>query len=263
MAAGGLGGRQTRGEQPDRADLIGKFHAGQRRERMLINNRYSHYVIVFRSGIALLETAHELDAVMAAIRNGSVALEVAKPFATLFAAPHLVDQVIAQLQNGDSWVAKLVGCLSETGEVDAKLAGLRDLTPELLDQTFPERVTGVPIDEITCAVLNRGPLATTKHVESMGTTALTVVPFGTRLLHLGPLVAELVIKHRVPGEKNEGQLWLRPDRSELWLRPDHTDPLDEVARMMRQALGTRFREEADTWRAVRGVFPGRGFAIER
>jgi hypothetical protein len=161
-------------------------------------------------------------------------------------------------------VANLVGCLSEeTGEVDAKLAGLRDLTPALLDQTFPERVTGVPIDEITSAVLNRGPLASTKNVESMGTTALTGVPFATRLLHLGPLVAELVIKHRVAGQKNEGQLWLRPDRSELWLRPGHSDPLDEVAKVMREALGARFREKADNWRAVRGVFPGRGFAIER
>jgi hypothetical protein len=262
MATGGTGSPK-RVEQPDRADLIGIFHAGQRRERALIHNKYSHYVIVFRSGIALLETAHELDQAVARIRNGTVALEFAKPFAAAF-APQAVDWVVTQLQNGDSWVARFVGCLSEdTGEIDAKLAGLSDLTPALLDQTFPERATGVPIDQITSAVLNRGPLATTKYVEPVGTTGLTFVPFASRLLHLGPLVAELVINHRVDGQKNEGQLWLRPDRSELWKRPDRSDPLDEVATMMREALGTRFSETADTGRALRGVLPGRGFAIER
>jgi hypothetical protein len=247
----------TDGPRADGADLIGIFHAGQRRERFLINSSYSHYVVVFRSGIALLESAHWRDLVSAVLRVASVPLEVGKALA-------ITPQIIGDLQNGDSFLAKFVGSLDETQVFDAKqLSEFRDLTPAFLDQNF-KRVTGVSIEQITSAVLNRGPLATAKSVESIGRAALTAVPLGTQLLHLGPLVAELVIKFRVNGQRNDGELWLRPDRSELWLRPGRSDPLDEVAKMMREALGKdRFSEQAGIWRAVRGVFPGRGLAIER
>lgn len=34
--------------------------------------------------------------------------------------------------------------------------------------------------------------------------------------------------------------------------------------MMREALGDdRFSEQVNVWRAVRGIFPGRGLGIER
>lgn len=242
-------------EQADGADLIGVFYVKVRRERVLINTSYSHYVAVFRSAITLIEAAHWRDLLSARAKQVSVAAPLASWFAHLCAAPEAVNQVISALQNGDSLLSKFVGALHEPGVIDAKLAGLQDLSPELLDQNFPKLVTGVSIEQVTEASLNRGPLATAENVVRLSNMALKLVPHASAVLHLGPLGAELVIKYRVPGQRTEGELWLWPDRS---------TPLDRVAMMMREALGDdRFSEQVNVWRAVRGVFPGRGLGIER
>lgn len=227
----------SRDKPSENADLIGQFRATQRTERYALSGTFSRHIVVFRSEIVLLYTDDWIDVVANVLKLGGPALGVAQSFASACAAPDRINDVIEQLKNADSVLAKFVRYLPNSGRIDAKLAGLNDLTPELLDEMFPTRISRLRLDRITSARLNLGPLAGAPKM--VGAPAKVVVklvmnhvPFGTSVVNVDALTHELIIKAVAPERiKGTGELWFRADRSQ---------PLDEVTAMMREALGDRF-----------------------
>jgi hypothetical protein len=246
-----------RAESLDAADLIGKFNATQRRERFLVSNRYSHHVVVFRSTIMLVETDRFRDQVRAWAKTTGAVLPLVSAGATSLAAPHVVTQALSWIEKGDSGLAKVVGAMPKSRDIEARLAALEHLTPSLLEEYFPGLVSEVPTTCITSAVLNHGPATVAEKVLPAATVVsaveaakapLSLVPVAPALIDVGPLTAELIIKYRDPERKPE---------LELWLGTNGAEPLDDVARVMREMLGKRFSEQADMWSALRAVGPGR------
>jgi hypothetical protein len=199
-------------------DLIGKFKASQGRQRLLVRAEYSHVVVAFHSEIVFVEAEPVRDKARKILKYGSKALTVASGGATALAAPVAVGQHIHLAQHADSLLTKLVEWLPSSGIV-ARLEGLDELQPDRLEQEFPGHVRRLPIDLVNSATLNRVPFAT-----------------------------EMIVRYRDPASPTEAQLWLRPDDSE---------PLDEVAYLMRQVLADRFKVTRNLGSAARSKFPGR------
>jgi hypothetical protein len=253
-----------RAESPDADELIGKFNATQRRERVLVSNNYSHYVVVFRSTIMLIETDHKRDRIAAVAKFASVALPFGNWLASL-ANAQVVTQVVRWIQDADSGLVAGAASLPKSRAVEDTLAAKEHLTPDLVERSFRAGlVSELPTACITSAVLNRGPAerpegSVAPAVLNGAVTAAAQVPLplmsvAPALINVGPLSAELIIKYRNP-QRKEGL--------ELWLGANGAEPLDDVATMMREALGTdRFSEQADYWYAWRGVLPGRAATID-
>jgi hypothetical protein len=186
----------------------------------------------------LLYTDDWKDPAANVLKHGGPALVAAQSFASACAVPDRINDVIEQLKHADSVLARFVRYLPNSGRIDAKLAGLNDLTPELLDEMFPTRMSRLRLDRITSAGLNLGPLAGAPKMVGVPAQvvvklAMQHVPFGTSVVNVNALTHELIIKAVAP-ERNKGT-------GELWFRADRSQPLDEVTAMMREAFGDRFR----------------------
>jgi hypothetical protein len=125
---------------------LGAFDADQQRERLVLKNSYSHRIIVFDTGIALVEMAPVRDALRAAIKY------LALP-AHLIASPH----VKAAEQATQRVATALLALSPERRSASARLAAIQELSPESLAEVFPRHVTGLSTDQITSAVLRRIP----------------------------------------------------------------------------------------------------------
>jgi hypothetical protein len=265
----------------DGDDLIGKFTATQRRERVLISNNYSHHVVVFRSTIMLIETDRLKDRMAAWAKTGTAALPIVSGLASALVASRVVTQAFDWIQTADSGLAKVAANVAKSRAIEAKLDELQHLSPDLLDKCFAGNVFEVPRTCITSAVLNRGPLevvpaAVAKKVVPATTTDLAAqvehalaraatlavaaaqvpvshVPVVPALINVGPLKAELIIKYRDPNRKSE---------LELWLGTGSAETLKDIARMMREILGDDFSERAEMWSALRAALPGKSTRLD-
>lgn len=231
-------------------DLIGKFNATQRRERVLISNSFSHHVVVFRSTIMLLETGRVKDQLAAWAKAGGVLFSLGGGQLTNALGGSAATQAVNWIQSADSGLARLADRIPNSGAIEAKVAALEHLRPDLLDECFAGYVSEVPTACITSAVLNRGPLTVAPAAAGLALAAVQVplsfLPVVPALINVGPLKAELIIKYRNPERKSE---------LELWLGTDEAEPLDDIAKMMSEALGDRFSERAEIFSAIRAALP--------
>jgi hypothetical protein len=233
----------------DSDDLIGSFPAWQRRERFFISNNYSHYVFVFRSTIMLVETNPLGDKAAAWAKRVLAALPFVNWAATALNVPQ-VNQALRPIRKVDRGVAAAAARLPKSRASEAILAAHKRVTPDLLDKRFAGRVHEVPKPCITSAVLNRGPLdplaARADVVLAAAQLSVAHVPVAPAVINTGPLKAELIIEYRDPQ---------RNPKLELWLGTDNSQPLDDIATMMREMLGERFSERHERLRAVRAMLP--------
>ena len=115
--------------------------------------------------------------------------------------PASVNQVIGAPERGHL-LSKFVGAC-RAGSIDAKLAGLQDLSPELLDQNFPKLVTGVSIEQVTEAVAESWTARDGEERRRLSNMALKLVPHASAVLHLGPLGRRA--GHQVPCTRAENR----------------------------------------------------------
>jgi len=113
----------------DMATFIGLFGVDQRRRRQLYTDKYSHALVVFDTGLVLVEAARWRDNLAAAAHRVPVPI------------PH---RTIA---------TTLLRVAPRFGPLKRSIAELRPLTPETLAAAYPRRVRGVWNDQIRSAVL--------------------------------------------------------------------------------------------------------------
>ena len=114
---------------PEMSTFIGMFAVDQRRKRQLYTDNYSHVVVVFDTGLILVEAAPLRDNAVAWTRRGPVPV------------PH------AQLART---VLRLV---PKYAPLKRTIAQLKPLTPETLAASYPNRGRRVWNDQIRSAVL--------------------------------------------------------------------------------------------------------------
>ena len=115
--------------KPEMSTFIGMFAVDQRRRRQLYTDNYSHVVVVFDTGLILVEAAPVRDYAVATSRRVPVPV------------PH------AQLART---VLRLV---PKFAPLKRSIAQLAPLTPETLAASYPNRARRVWNDQIRSAVL--------------------------------------------------------------------------------------------------------------
>jgi hypothetical protein len=122
-------------EQGSVPRLIGVFRADQQRERLLLRNNYSHLVVVFDTGIVMVEATPTRDAVARAVNV---------PF-----VPHLkLAKHLMQLVRLDT---------TKFATAEATLTQIESPTPEEIAEAFPGHVRALDDAQIRSAVLRRIP----------------------------------------------------------------------------------------------------------
>ena len=109
--------------------VIGLFGVDQRRKRQLYADKYSHVLVVFDTGLILVEAARRRDYLAAAL--------------------HRIPVPIA----GRSLATALLRVTPKFGSLKRSIAELQPLTPETLAAAYPGRVRRVRKDQIQSAVL--------------------------------------------------------------------------------------------------------------
>ena len=118
--------------QSDMSTFIGMFAVDQRRKRQLYTDKYSHVVVVFDTGLIVVEAAPVRD--------------------YLVATAHRVPVPIP----GASVARSVLRLGPKFGPLKRSIAQLEPLTPETLAKTYPNRARRVWNDQIRSAVLKGG-----------------------------------------------------------------------------------------------------------
>ena len=118
--------------QPGMSTLIGLFGVHQRRRRQLYTDGYSHVLVVFDTGLILVEAARWRDHIAAAAHRMPVPIP------------------------GKMVATALLRVAPGFDSLKGNIVKLRPLTPETLAAAYPHRVRRVWKDQIRSAVLKRG-----------------------------------------------------------------------------------------------------------
>jgi hypothetical protein len=250
---------QYRDNSPGGAELLGKFDATQRTARYLVSNKHTHHVVVFRSTVMFVGAAPMRDRVAAWLHTAAVLLPLVGQLANLAGSSQVSREILNWLETADSGLARAAGAVPSSVATNEKLASLQHLTPDLLEECFPGIVYEIPTLCITSAFLNHGPVAVAKRTVPGAlvdqvvaaaavplSVAISQVPVVPALVDPGPLAAELIIKYRDPERIVE---------LEAWFGATAGQPLDAIASVMRELLGDRFSQRAETWSALRRAVP--------